>query len=253
MNKKDFYEKQLNFSERTASEYNLSPGIKCKFDLLKEHIGSKKIFKNGIDLGCSGNSFIYFLNNINYKSFLDIVIRPLKQYELDIHQHPLCGDLSHLPYRNGSFDLVSALDVLEHVKNDELAVSEISRILKKSGIAIITVPHGMKYYTKQDKLIGHYRRYEINHLVPMFNKNNLIRLKTFGVYGQLMKITEIQSKNPEKIERGLTKLRTRYETNVIFRKFWNVIVEITSKMMKVDAKYHSLEKIMNIAFIFVKA
>ncbi len=249
---KDFYNKHKNFSFRTLSEYYLSPGIRCKFDILKDNLNSKRIFLCGIDLGSSGNSILYFLDNVRHKSFLDVAKLPLKQYVNEDLWHPLCGDLVSLPYREESFDFVSALDVLEHIKNDKLAVSEISRILKKNGIAMITVPHRMKYYTNQDRIIGHYRRYEIEQIIALFNKFNLRNLKIFGVYGRLMVISDIQSMNPKKLEQNLISLRNKYESNIMFRTFWNIIVKILSKFMKIDAKYHSLKKIMNMAFIFMK-
>jgi len=128
----------------------------------------------------------------------------------------------------------------------------MGRILKNSGIAVITVPHRMKYYTNQDRIIGHYRRYEVDELVDLFRKFNLIHLKTFGIYGRLMRISDIQSANPNNIEENLANLRYRYENNQTFRKIWNLIVKILSRLMKIDAKYQSLKKIMNIALIFKK-
>ncbi|MFX1419179.1 MAG: class I SAM-dependent methyltransferase [Promethearchaeota archaeon] len=249
---KDFYEKHKNFSYRTLSEYYLSPGIRCKFDLLKEIIDSRKNFLCGIDLGSSGNSILSFLDGIKQKSFFDIASFPLKQYVKVFAWHPLCGDLIRLPYRNESFDFVSALDVLEHIKNDNLAISEISRILKKNGIVIITVPHSMKYYSTQDRIIGHFRRYEINQIISHFKKFNLRNLLTFGVYGRLMIIADIQSANPKKIEENLINLRNKYESNTIFQKIWNIIVRFISKLMKLDAKYSSKNRIRNIGLIFMK-
>ena len=209
MNKKRFYEEHKNFSYRTLSEYFISPGIRCKFDLLKEYIGNKVEINSGIDLGCSGNSFLYFLDNISHKSYFDLASFPLKQYTRMKFWYPICGDLTKLPYRDGSFDFISALDVLEHIEDDELAISEISRILKRKGICIITVPHRNKFYTQQDRLIGHYRRYEIHQINQLFKKYNLINLRTFGVYGRLMKIADIQSANPKKTEQSLLNLRVQ--------------------------------------------
>jgi SAM-dependent methyltransferase len=219
---------------------------------LKENIGNKRVFLRGIDLGSSGNSILSFLDNIGHKSFFDIADLPLKQYRNKIACYPICGDLNHLPYRNGIFDFVSALDVLEHIEDDELAVSELSRILKKNGIVVITVPHRMKYYTTQDRIIGHYRRYEINQILSLFKKFNLKNIKIFGVYGRLMIIADIQSTNPKRIERNLMILRKRYESNVGFRTFWNFIVRILSKLMKFDVKYLNSNRIRNIGLIFKK-
>lgn len=249
---KDFYDKHKNFSYRTLSEYYISPGIRCKFDLMKDNIKTKRVFLRGIDLGSSGNSFLNFLRNIKHKSFFDISNIPLKQYLSQKNWHPLCGDLIRLPFREESFDFVSALDVLEHIKDDNLAISEISRILKKNGITVITVPHKMKYFTDQDKIIGHYRRYELHQIISNFEKYNLRNLKIFGVYGRLMIIADIQSTNPKRIEENLINLRNKYESSIVFRKFWNILVRIFSKIMKLDAKYISTSRIRNIGLIFIK-
>ncbi len=262
MNKKKFYEEHRNFSWRTITEYLISPGIRCKFDLIKEQLGSRN-FYNGIDLGCSGNSFIYFLENFIHKSFFDIALLPLNQYSKLIQDqindeepvevwHPLCGDLISLPYKDKTFDFISALDVLEHIKNDEKAISEISRILKKNGIAVITVPHRMKFFTNQDTLIGHYRRYEIEQITSLFERYNLKRIKMFGVYGRFMRIVFLQSINPKKTEKSLQKLRIRYNSDIIFRNIWKFFTIFLTKLMKIDAKYNSLKNIRNIAFIFMK-
>ncbi len=249
---KEFYDKHKNFSCRTALEYNISPGIKCKFDLIKASLSHNRKFNHGIDLGSSGNSILTHLDNVEIKSFFDIASLPLTQYTNENGWHPLCGDLISLPYRNNSIEFISALDVLEHVKKDQLAISEMSRVLKRNGLVIITVPHRMKYYTYQDKLIGHRRRYEIEEIIHLFRKFNLKHLKTFGIYGQLMRISDIQSTNPSKVEKNISTLRCRYENNYIFGKIWDLIVNILSNLMKIDAKYQSLKKIMNIAFIFKK-
>ncbi len=253
MNKKKFYDNHKNFSNRTIFEYYISPGIRCKFDLLLENFGLlKRKFNNSLDLGCSGNSFLYFLEICKHKSFYDLANFPLTQYAKRRFWHPICGDLMSLPYRAESFDFVSALDVLEHIREDKIAISEISRILQKNGILFITVPHSMKYYSQQDQLIGHHRRYEVDEIVSHFEKNNLKHMKTFGVYGRLLRIADIQSANPEKIEENLLKLRKKYASGGLFRELWNVVVYIGSRVMKFDAKYCSIKKIMNIAINFIK-
>ena len=262
MNRKRFYEDHRNFSWRTVSEYLISPGIRCKFDLLKDYLGSR-VFLNGLDLGCSGNSFLYFLENIIHKSFYDIALKPLQQYsKLNLKKqnkeqtieswNPLCGDITCLPYRDHTFDFVSALDVLEHIKEDHKAVLEISRILKKNGIVVVTVPHRMRFYTKQDQLIGHYRRYEIDQLISLFKKFHLRNLKNFGVYGRIMLISEVQSVNPKKTENSLQNLRKNYASNTIFRKLWNIFVKGMAFIMKLDARSKNLNHKMNLAFVFIK-
>ena len=53
----------------------------------------------------------------------------------------LCAsDAMRLPYRDGAYDLVVALDILEHVSDDQAALNEFQRVLKPGGVLIVTVP-----------------------------------------------------------------------------------------------------------------
>jgi len=49
-------------------------------------------------------------------------------------------DLRMLPFRAASFDVVFASHVLEHIKEDDLALIEIRRILRPGGFAVLPVP-----------------------------------------------------------------------------------------------------------------
>ena len=67
-----------------------------------------------------------------------------------------------------------------------------------------------------------------------------------------MKISFIQSNNPLKTEESLVLLRKKYENDILFRKLWSNFVNITSRLMKLDAKFQPKRNIMNVAFIFTK-
>jgi SAM-dependent methyltransferase len=49
-------------------------------------------------------------------------------------------DLTCLSFRDNTFDVVYASHVVEHIKDDRAALSEMKRVLKPGGIAIIPVP-----------------------------------------------------------------------------------------------------------------
>ncbi len=49
-------------------------------------------------------------------------------------------DLTNISFRDEVFDFVFASHVLEHIQNDMIAISEIRRVLKPNGIAILHVP-----------------------------------------------------------------------------------------------------------------
>ena len=68
------------------------------------------------------------------------------------------GSIEKIPYRNSSFDVVTALDVLEHV-DDVKALEEINAVLNKDGILVITVPAFRWLWSKWDEVLYHKRRY----------------------------------------------------------------------------------------------
>jgi ubiquinone/menaquinone biosynthesis C-methylase UbiE len=49
-------------------------------------------------------------------------------------------DLRQLPFADATYDFVFASHVLEHIPDDDKAISEIRRVLKPNGIAILPVP-----------------------------------------------------------------------------------------------------------------
>lgn len=50
-------------------------------------------------------------------------------------------DATKLPFADKVFDKIICTEVLEHIKNDRLAISELYRVLKPHGIVVITVPN----------------------------------------------------------------------------------------------------------------
>lgn len=49
-------------------------------------------------------------------------------------------DALNLPFKNGEFDAVLMIDVLEHLKDPEKAVREVSRVVKRGGVFHLVVP-----------------------------------------------------------------------------------------------------------------
>lgn len=59
----------------------------------------------------------------------------LSRKNVDCH-----ANLCTLPFKDRSFDLVFASHVLEHIKEDQLAIEEIERVLRPGGAAVLPVP-----------------------------------------------------------------------------------------------------------------
>jgi SAM-dependent methyltransferase len=73
----------------------------------------------------------------------------------------------------GSFDSVFALNVVEHIFDDTLAISNCYKLLKPGGNLIILVPAYQWLFNDFDKELEHYRRYTRKRLESLFISCNL--------------------------------------------------------------------------------
>lgn len=69
------------------------------------------------------------------------------------------GSCANLPLEANSVDVLTALDVIEHVEADVAAVREFLRVLKPGGVCVITVPALMALWSDWDVALRHFRRY----------------------------------------------------------------------------------------------
>ncbi len=69
------------------------------------------------------------------------------------------GDAMALPFAQGSFDVVLALDAFEHFDDDIAAMAETFRVLRPGGVLIATVPAFMSLWSPHDDAYQHRRRY----------------------------------------------------------------------------------------------
>jgi len=83
------------------------------------------------------------------------------------------GSIAAAPFANHSFDTVLALDVLEHLDDDILALSEASRLLKPGGLLVITVPALPSLWGGQDLISEHRRRYTKRSLRQLLESSGL--------------------------------------------------------------------------------
>jgi len=69
------------------------------------------------------------------------------------------GDLNALPLATGRFDLVFALDVIEHLDDDTAFLREAARLCVPGGRLIVAVPAFQLLWSKHDETFEHRRRY----------------------------------------------------------------------------------------------
>jgi SAM-dependent methyltransferase len=69
------------------------------------------------------------------------------------------GDAAAPPFADASFDIVLALDLIEHVDDDRSALRGLHRVLRPGGRLIVFTPAFQFLWSAQDRVSHHYRRY----------------------------------------------------------------------------------------------
>ena len=71
------------------------------------------------------------------------------------------GWRKRLPFEDDSFDLVTSLDVVEHLDDDVAGLKEMRRVLRPNGRILLFVPAFMFLWGVQDDISNHRRRYTL--------------------------------------------------------------------------------------------
>jgi len=98
-----------------------------------------------------------------------------------------------LPFDTAAFDLVCALDIVEHVDDDDRALAEIARVAAPGAALIVSVPLHPDWWTPFDDFVGHRRRYEPDAIVAKLARNGITVAKSalFGMKPKSSRLVDI--------------------------------------------------------------
>ena len=143
------------FSEKYLKNYNkyLVDLITMFFDA-KKH---KKILEFGAGIGTLSNLF-----EEKFSIKPDVIeidkdlIYSLKAQGFNV--------FSSLKSTSKKYDFIYSSNVLEHIKNDTIALQEIHAKMSNQSLLVLYLPAFMFLYSDMDKSVGHYRRYDLKNL-----------------------------------------------------------------------------------------
>jgi SAM-dependent methyltransferase len=148
---------------------------KWVFDNICPYIGNKVM-----DVGSGSGNFLGYLlgrESVVNIDILDVFLDSLKHsyssyknvhiFQCDIQDHRVI-DIG----RQFDIDTVICNNVLEHVQDDLKALSNINDILSSKGNLILVLPAFQCLYSKWDKSIGHFRRYNHKQIKDKLAKTN---------------------------------------------------------------------------------
>ena len=183
---------------------------KWMYETIKPHCKGRIL-----EIGCGiGNISEYFINDN-----LDIVLSDLRDNYIEIVKNKFTNEVIKIDLVDeefdvkyasliGSFDTVFALNVVEHIKDDVLAIKNCKKLLKQNGHLIILVPAYQALYNNFDTELEHFRRYTQNSLKKIINENQLTIQKTFyfnviGILGWFISGSVLKKKSIPEGQMGL--------------------------------------------------
>lgn len=131
-----------------------------RLHIAMHHIEKSAPYENILDFGCGSGVMLPFLaQHSKHVTAIDIDLHPLEQ----VKQHiPLAANVQALDANQTplstltpkSFDLINALDVLEHVRDLPQTLSQLMNLLKPNGQLVVSGPTENILYRLGRKIAG---------------------------------------------------------------------------------------------------
>jgi SAM-dependent methyltransferase len=96
--------------------------------------------------------------------------------------HAVLAQVTSLPFADGAFDLVCALDIIEHVEDEDGALSELSRVAKCDAVLLISTALHPALWSSFDDFVGHKRRYEPPRLLAKLAQHH-VSVEQSAIFG----------------------------------------------------------------------
>ena len=164
------YEKMYEFEEKYwwwIGKRGIIKGLLNRLNLNSTNI---------LDTGCGTGLNLNYLKDYGTVIGLDFSKDAFKFCKMHKHKNLVQADAEKLPFNDDTFDLITALDLLEHL-DDNKALKEFYRVLRTSGYLIVTVPAFEFLWSKHDEALHHKRRYKKGQFGAILKQNGFILKK----------------------------------------------------------------------------
>ena len=158
---KDLIEYYANYYPANDSPQQSSPGLGTRHSKLRRifHALSGDVdprdfirFQQGeriLDYGSGSGTYMHFFQahgaTISGVELSAPMVEQSRKSDLDVN---LVANFDKLPYPDGEFDVIYLMQVLEHLHNPQVIMSELSRTLAKTGKIYIAVPNGRSVWAR---------------------------------------------------------------------------------------------------------
>lgn len=182
-----------------------------------------------LDIGCGNGSYLVDENRkkISWAVGIDSDKQAVgKNICLD---EILIGDFGVMPFASGSFDVVTGLWVLEHVRNPEKVFNEIHRVLKVGGKFFFATPN---YSFLPLRLIRFIKFLKFNYIINerLFGRE---RKDVFETYYKASSVVAIKKLSKNKF--NIIELRTNFDPS--YTSFSRITYSLTKFLHLVSTKF----------------
>lgn len=171
-----------------------------------------------LDAGCGSGRTMDELARLGPVSGFDLNPVGVEAARLRGHADVQAAAVEDIPHEDGSFELITCLDVLEHTPDDVRSLRELRRVARPGGFLVATVPAYQSLWSDHDEANHHYRRYRRSSLrraasaagwdPVSFTYFNSILLPAAAVVRLAQRATRRRRKAPPHSQLHLTSHRT---------------------------------------------
>jgi SAM-dependent methyltransferase len=144
---------------------------------------------HAIDLGGGSGGWLRYLHEHDSERFEELVLADSSPKVLELASTVIpagveCSriDLNQLPWE-GRWDVTFLFDVLEHVEDDVGALRQVCKVMRPGGLLLVTVPALRFFWSVNDVIAHHYRRYSRADLGRLAQKTGLeLRMSRYFMF-----------------------------------------------------------------------
>ena len=117
-----------------------------------------------LDVGCGTGSNLSAFSGLGHAVGIDMSTDALGFCRQRGVERVALSEIETLPFPDATFDVVTAMDILEHTDDDLLALGELRRVVRPGGLLLATVPAYGFLWSEHDEALKHRRRYTAHEL-----------------------------------------------------------------------------------------
>ena len=179
--RKDFYAEYFEVEDR---HWWFLGRRRILLSLLARHLPETEHERRIVDVGCGTGTMLQQLSRFGRVQGADgdpEAIRFCRERglpDIELIRLPV------LPFDDAAFDLLTLLDVLEHVDEDFETLQSIHRVLKPGGTLLLAVPAFRFLWGQQDEISLHKRRYVVGEIRELLTRAGfeIVKLSYFNTF-----------------------------------------------------------------------